>query len=160
DVLVVSDERDAFGEYLLYRTWDARPVVGTQGLVPTSWHRSFEQWASMQMQSRFAKFAGRPMTERDYTAWLAVRSISEITTRTNKFDFASINAYIRAPDFNVAGFKGQKLTFRDWDGQLRQPILLATSRLVVSVSPQKDFLHPTSELDTLGVDRPETTCKL
>jgi len=160
DVLVVADERDAFGEYLQYRTWDARPVVGTHGLVPTAWHRSFEQWASMQMQSRFVKFANRPMTERDYTAWLAVRSISEVTTRTNKFDFASINAYIRGPDFNVAGFKGQKLTFRDWDGQLRQPILLASSRLVVSVSPQEGFLHPLSELDTLGVDRPETACKL
>ena len=33
DVLVVSDVRDAFGEYLQYRTWDPRPVVGTQGLV-------------------------------------------------------------------------------------------------------------------------------
>jgi len=160
DVLVVADERDAFGEYLQYRTWDARPVVGTHGLVAVTWHPSFEQWASMQMQSRFAKFAGRPMTERDYAAWLAVRSISEATTRINKFDYASINAYIRGPDFNVAGFKGQKLTFRDWDGQLRQPILLAGPRTIVSVSPQEGFLHQFSELDTLGVDRPETTCKL
>ena len=160
DVLVVADERDAFGEYLQYRTWDARPVMGTHGLVAVTWHPSFEQWASMQMQSRFAKFAGRPMTERDYAAWLAVRSISEVTTRINKFDYASINAYIRGPDFNVAGFKGQKLTFRDWDGQLRQPILLAGPRTIVSVSPQEGFLHEFSELDTLGVDRPETTCKL
>jgi len=160
DVLVVADERDAFGEYLQYRTWDARPVVGTQGLMPTAWHPSFEQWASMQMQSRFTKFAGRPMTERDYTAWLAVRSISEATTRLNKADYASVNAYIRGTDFNVAGFKGQKLTFRDWDGQLRQPILLAGPRTIVSVSPQEGFLHQFSELDTLGVDRPETTCKM
>ena len=160
DVLVVADERDAFGEYLQYRTWDARPVVGTQGLVPTAWHPSFEQWASMQMQSRFTKFAKRPMTERDYTAWLAVRGISEVTTRINKSDYASVNAYIRGADFNVAGFKGQKLTFRSWDGQLRQPILLAGPRTIVSVSPQEGFLHQFSELDTLGVDQPETTCKL
>ncbi len=160
DVLVVSDERDAFGEYLQYRTWDARPVVGTQGLVPTAWHRSQEQWGATQMQNRFTKFAGRWMTERDYAAWLAVRSISEATTRTNKTDYASVNAYIRGSDFGVAGFKGQKLTFRDWDGQLRQPVLLTGPRTLVSVSPQEGFLHEFSELDTLGFDRPETTCKL
>ncbi len=160
DVVVVSDERDAFGEYLQYRTWDARPVVGTHGLVPTSWHRSFEQWGATQMQNRFAKVAGRWMTERDYAAWLAVRSISEATTRTNKTDYASVNAYIRSADFGVAGFKGQKLTFRNWDGQLRQPVLLAGPRTLVSVSPQEGFLHEFSELDTLGFDRPETACKL
>ncbi len=160
DVLVVSDERDVFGEYLQYRTWDARPVVGTQGLVPTAWHRSQEQWGATQMQNRFTKFAGRWMTERDYAAWLAVRSISEATTRTSKTDYASVNAYIRGPEFGVAGFKGQKLTFRDWDGQLRQPVLLAGARSLVSVSPQEGFLHEFSELDTLGFDRPDTTCKL
>ena len=160
DVLVVSDERDAFGEYMQYRTWDARPVAGTQGLVPLAWHRSQEQWGATQMQNRFTKFAGRWMTERDYAAWLALRSISEATTRTNKTDYASVNAYIRGPEFGVAGFKGQKLTFRDWDGQLRQPVLLAGPRTLVSVSPQEGFLHEFSELDTLGFDRPETTCKL
>jgi ABC transporter substrate binding protein (PQQ-dependent alcohol dehydrogenase system) len=160
DVLVVSDVSDAFGEYLQYRTWDPRPVVGTQGLVPTAWHRSQEQWGATQMQNRFARFANRSMTERDYAAWVAVRSVSEATTRTNKMDFASISTYVRGPDFGVAGFKGQKLTFRDWDGQLRQPILLATARTLVSVSPQEGFLHEFSELDTLGFDRPDTTCKL
>jgi ABC transporter substrate binding protein (PQQ-dependent alcohol dehydrogenase system) len=49
---------------------------------------------------------------------------------------------------------------RDWNLQLRQPILLFDGRNTVSVSPQEGFLHPTSELDTLGADRPETKCKL
>ena len=44
DVVVVADESDVFGEYLPYRTWDPRPVAGTQGLIP-AWHRSQEQWA-------------------------------------------------------------------------------------------------------------------
>ena len=159
DVLVVSDVRDAFGEYLQYRTWDARPVVGTQGLFPTAWHRSQEQWGATQMQNRFARFAGRWMTERDYAAWVALRVVSEATTRTKAADLPTVSAYIRSPEFGVAGFKGQKLTFRDWDGQLRQPILLATTRVLVSVSPQEGFLHEFSELDTLGYDRPDTTCK-
>jgi len=160
DVLVVSDVEDAFGEYLQYRTWDPRPVVGTHGLVPTAWHRSQEQWGATQMQNRFARFAGRWMTERDYAAWVAVRSVSEATTHTKTADLAAVSAYIRGPDFGVAGFKGQKLTFREWDGQLRQPILLTTARTLVSVSPQEGFLHEFSELDTLGFDRPDTTCEL
>jgi ABC transporter substrate binding protein (PQQ-dependent alcohol dehydrogenase system) len=160
DVLVVADVRDLFGEYLQYRTWDPRPVVGTQGLVPTAWHRSQEQWGATQMQNRFTRFAGRWMTERDYAAWLAARSVSEATTRTASADYAAVSAYIRGPEFGVAGFKGQKLTFRDWDGQLRQPILLAAARTLVSVSPQEGFLHEFSELDTLGYDRPDTACRL
>jgi ABC transporter substrate binding protein (PQQ-dependent alcohol dehydrogenase system) len=159
DVLVVSDVRDAFGQYLPYRTWDPRPVVGTQGLVPTAWHRSHEQWAGTQMQNRFSKFAGRWMTERDYAAWVAVRSVSEATTRTKRSDVAAVDAYIRSPEFGVAGFKGQKLTFRDWDGQMRQPVLLAEARTLVSVSPQEGYLHEFSELDTLGFDRPDSVCK-
>ncbi|MGE0117807.1 MAG: ABC transporter substrate-binding protein [Dongiaceae bacterium] len=159
DVLVVADFRDAFGEYLPYRTWDPRPVVGTQGLVPTAWHRSQEQWGATQMQNRFTRFAGRWMTERDYAAWVAVRSISEATTRTSKTDRASVDAYIRGADFGAAGFKGQKLTYREWDGQLRQPILLATTRTLVSVSPQEGYLHEFSELDTLGYDRPDSGCE-
>jgi ABC transporter substrate binding protein (PQQ-dependent alcohol dehydrogenase system) len=160
DVLVVSDVRDAFGQYLPYRTWLPRPVVGTQGLVPTAWHRSQEQWGATQIQNRFTKFAGRWMTERDYAAWAAVRSVSEAATRTKQTDFAAIDGYVRSPAFGLGGFKGQKLTFRDWDGQMRQPILLAEARTLVSVSPQEGFLHEQNELDTLGVDRPDTTCAM
>ena len=75
DVVVVADESDVFGEYLPYRVWDPRPVVGTQGLVPTAWHRSHEQWGGTQMQRRFRKFAGRIMTERDFNGWVAVRTM-------------------------------------------------------------------------------------
>ena len=160
DVLVVADESDLFGEYLPYRSFRPRPVAGTQGLIATSWHRTHEQWGGTQLHNRFEKQAGRPMTERDYTAWLAVRSVGEAATRTMKADAASLDAFIRGGDFGVAGFKGQKLSFRAWDGQLRQPVLLAASRTLVSVSPQEGFLHQRTELDTLGFDEPETQCRL
>lgn len=160
DVVVVADESDLFGEYLPYRTWLPRPVVGTQGMSPTVWHPSFEQWGGMQMQSRFEEFAGRRMTPRDYTAWLAVRSVGEAVTRTGEADYETVDAYIRGDEFELAGFKGQKLTFRDWNGQLRQPILLSAPRALVSVSPQEGFLHQHSLLDTLGFDRPESSCRM
>ena len=83
----------------------------------------------------------------------------EAATRTQGGDFAAIRDFILSPDFDLAAFKGQKLTFRDWDGQLRQPVLLVADRVVASVSPQEEFLHQVSQLDSLGIDRPETECR-
>jgi ABC transporter substrate binding protein (PQQ-dependent alcohol dehydrogenase system) len=100
------------------------------------------------------------MTEKDIQSWTAVRMIGEAAVRTNSTDPALMMKFIKGPDFEVAAFKGQKLTLRDWDLQLRQPVLLDDGRTVVSVSPQEGFLHQTSELDTLGYDRPETRCRL
>lgn len=160
DILMVADEIGVFGEYLAYRTWDPRPVAGTQGLVPTSWHRTHERWGAAQLQSRFRKAFGRYMTPLDYHVWAAIRTIGEGATRTGSADFTAIRDYIRSPDFELAGFKGQKLTFRRWNLQLRQPILLAADKALVSVSPQQGFLHQRSLLDTLGIDEPESDCRL
>jgi ABC transporter substrate binding protein (PQQ-dependent alcohol dehydrogenase system) len=160
DVLVAADESDVFAGYLPYRTWDARPVVGSAGLVPTTWNAAFDQWGAVQLQNRFTKAFQRSMTADDMQVWTAVRMIGEAGARTNSSDAAKMQAYIKGPAFSVAAFKGQKLTIRDWNLQLRQPILLFDGRNTVSVSPQEGFLHQSSTLDTLGLDRPETKCKL
>ncbi len=160
DVLVAADESEVFASYLPYRTWDPRPIAGSAGLVPTSWDAAHDQWGAIQLQNRFIKLNSRRMTARDMQAWTAARMIGEATSRTNSGAPASVSAFLKGPDFSVAAFKGQRLTLRDWNLQLRQPILLVDGRMVVSVSPQEGFLHQTSELDTLGVDRPETKCKL
>ena len=160
DVLVVADEIGEFGEYLAYRTWDARPIVGTQGLVPTSWHRTHEQWGAAQLQSRFFKTFNRFMTPLDYHVWAPIRAIGEGATRTNSTEFSKIRDYILSEDFELAGFKGQKLTFRKWNQQLRQPVLLSAARALVSVSPQEGFLHQKSLLDTMGLDEPQSGCNL
>ena len=159
DVLVVADESDQFGDYMPYRTWEARPVAGTQGLVPASWHPALEQWGGTQFQSRFTRLAKRPARPLDYNVWIAVRSIGEAATRTRSTDPQKLIAYIKSAEFDVAGFKGRKLTYRSWNGQLRQPILVSTAKLPVTVSPQPGFLHQFSELDTLGVDKPESKCR-
>ena len=160
DVLIAADEIGEFGEYLMYRTWDPRLVAGTQGLVPTTWDRAHEQWGSAQLQSRFLKTFKRWMNQLDYTVWAAIRAIGEGATRSQSNQFKDIMDYIHNEKFVLAGFKGQKLTFRDWNGQLRQPILLATPKAVVSVSPQKGFLHQRTHLDTLGYDKSESSCRL
>lgn len=160
DVLVAADESEVFAAYLPYRTWDPRPVAGSAGLVPRSWDAAQDQWGATQMQNRFMKLNARRMTALDMQAWTAVRMIGEATSRTNSGDIKKVTDYIKGPDFSVAAFKGTKLTLRDWNLQLRQPILLVDGRMVVSVSPQEGFLHQVSELDTLGYDRPESKCKL
>ena len=159
DVLVVADESGQFGDYLPYRTWDARPVAGTQGLVPTSWHPALEQWGASQFQNRFVRLANRSMRPLDYNVWVAIRSIGEAAARTRATRADALIAYLRSEEFELAAFKGRKLSYRSWNGQLRQPILLGTPKLTVTVSPQPGFLHQTSELDTLGPDKPESVCK-
>jgi ABC transporter substrate binding protein (PQQ-dependent alcohol dehydrogenase system) len=158
DVLVVADEGGQFGEYFPYRSWDARPVAGTQGLVPVSWHPALEQWGATQFQNRFRRLANRPMRPLDYDVWVAVRSIGEAATRAKSAAPADTIEYLKSSDFDLAAFKGRKLTYRAWDGQLRQPLLIVTAKLPVTVSPQPGFLHQFSELDTLGVDKPESGC--
>jgi len=159
DVVIVADEREVFGPYLPFRTYDPRPVAGTAGLVAASWHPAHEQWGATQMQNRFQRLAKRFMWPVDYQAWIAVRAIGEGTTRAASAEFAPVNAHIRSKDLSLAAFKGQKVTFRPWDGQMRQPILITGPDLPVSMSPQEGFLHEEAEVDTLGVDAPETKCK-
>ena len=160
DVVMAADESEVFASYLPYRTWDPRPVAGSAGLIATSWDASHDQWGAVQMQNRFMKMFSRRMTARDMQAWSAVRMIGESSSRTRSVDQKALLDFLKGPDFALAAFKGQRLTVRDWNLQLRQPILLTDARMVVSVSPQEGFLHQVSELDTLGVDRPETKCRL
>ena len=158
DVLLVADESEVFGSYLPFRTWIPRPVAGTAGLIPSAWHPASEQWGGAQIQNRFEKASGRRMLSKDMSAWTAARVVGEAATRTPGADPAKIEAFIRDAKFSVAAFRGQKVTFRPWNWQLRQPIFLGDGRGVITTSPQEGFLHQVSELDTLGVDEPETKC--
>ena len=160
DVLIVADMVGEFGEYLMYKTWEPMVVVGSQGLTPVTWHQAHEQWGAAQIQKRFRKNFGRNMSEKDYGVWSAVRSINEAVTRSQSVADEDIAAYIRSEKFELAGYKGQPMTFRTWNQQLRQPILLVSPKSLVSVSPQNQFLHQRSQLDTLGFDDYEVECKL
>lgn len=159
DVLLVADEFSEFGEYLDYRTWLPRPVAGTQGLVATSWHKTHEQWGAAQIQKRFQEKAGRWMEEVDYAAYIAVRAVGEAATRTQSNEVNKLREYLLSDQFALQGYKGTPLSFRTWNHQLRQPILLAAPRSMVAVAPIEGFMHPKTELDTLGYDQPETGCQ-
>ena len=159
DVLILADELHDFGRYVLYNTWYPRPVGGSEGLSALTWSPVIEQWGAAQLQSRFHDAHGRDMTGQDYAAWAALRTLGEAVTRTASADPATLRAYILSDDFELAGFKGRPLTYRGWNGQLRQPIALAHPRALVAQAPLEGFLHQTNELDTLGLDRPESNCE-
>lgn len=159
DVVVAADESEVFAAHLPYHTWEPRPVAGSAGLEPVSWHASQEAWAGMQMQSRFEEQSARPMRAEDWNAWVAIRALGEGATRTNSVGFDEIVNYIEGPDLKLGVFKGDPASFRSWDGQLRQPVLLVSGDMMVSVSPQEPFVHQVSTLDTLGTDEPETRCE-
>lgn len=160
DVVLVADERGDFGEYLPYNTWYPRPVAGTQGLTPTAWHKTVETFGAAQLQKRFEALAGRWMNDRDFAAWMAVRSIAAAVTRLRASEPGAIRRLALSAELPLDGFKGRKLSFRPWNGELRQPIPLVHPRALVSTSPQEGFLHPNNEMDSLGYDRPEVKCDL
>ena len=159
DIMITADEHGVFADWMPYHTWDARLVAGSAGLVPRSWHPALEAWGATQFQNRFEKLNVRPIREEDYQAWVALRMVGEAATQTKSADPDTLKQFMLSEDFQVAGFKGQKLTLRDWDHQLRQPILLTTGLVTTSVSPQDQYLHQVTALDTLGIDRPESACK-
>lgn len=160
DAVVVADVRGDFGEYVPFNTWLPRPVVGTQGMTPVTWHRVVESWGAAQLQSRFQELAGRHMNGEDYAAWAAVRSIGTAVTRLNATDASDIRAFLFSDRFQLAAFKGRKLTYRGWNGQLRQPVPLVHPRGLVARAPFEGFLHPRTTMDTLGFDQPESDCRI
>ncbi|WP_455232278.1 ABC transporter substrate-binding protein [Geopseudomonas aromaticivorans] len=160
DVVLVADERGDFGEYVPYHTWYPRPVAGTQGLTPTGWHKTVETYGAAQLQKRFEEHAKRWMNDRDFAAWIAVRSIATAANKLRSSDAMAIRRLALSAELPLDGFKGRKLSFRDWNGQLRQPIPLVQPRALVTTSPQDGFLHPLTDLDSLGYDRPESRCNL
>jgi ABC transporter substrate binding protein (PQQ-dependent alcohol dehydrogenase system) len=159
DVVFVTDNSNAFGDYLLFNTWDSRLVVGTHGLVAEAWDHQFREYAARGVLYRFFQAAKREMTERDYGNWLSVAVIGEAVSRGGKTDAAAMKTYILSEQFSVPANKGEGLTFRRWDHQLRQPLLLFGPRMLVSMAPQSDAHHPKYQTDTLGFDQPQSECR-
>ncbi len=159
DVVLVADYFNDFGEYVYFNTWIPRPVAGTSGLKPVTWHKVIEAWGAAQMQKRFEKKAKRWMNSKDYASWVAVRTIVTSVKTTNTTNFETNLKNIYSEDFSIAAYKGRKLTFRKFNGQLRMPVSLVHPKALVSNSPQIGFLHPKTDLDTLGIAPFEMKCK-
>lgn len=157
DAVWVVDSDGEFARSLPYRTVLPRPVVGDAGLVALAWHAQFERFGAPQVSRRFAKANKRPMTAQDWAAWVAGKVLVGAATAVPKGPNA---AWAKAiAELPVDGSKGTQMTFRPWDGQLRQTLLLTDGQGVISQAPVEGLLHPSNVLDTLGADAPEKACK-
>ncbi|WP_367849065.1 branched-chain amino acid ABC transporter substrate-binding protein [Rhodoferax sp. WC2427] len=159
DVVVVLDSEGEFARTLPYTTQWPRPVVGSNGLTAMAWHPQWERNGGPQLSRRFFRYAHRPMAAQDWAAWIAVKSIVAVLTEQPKASVAEQLKRLRGGQVAVDGYKGPRLSFRSWDGQLRQPIFLGHADGVAGIAPFDGVLHPTEVLDTLGVDQKESTCK-
>lgn len=168
DVVAVIDSDKDFGRYIQYSTRRARPVVGDVGLTPVGWHRALERYGAPQLNERYQKFdrdnpltSYEAMSDAEFAAWSAIKLI------TNSLSVADMNGAVlrprqilKHPDTQVDLYKGTRGSIREWNHQLRQPILLATGEAVIAVAPMPKFLHPKHYVDTLGLDKPESPCQL
>lgn len=159
DAVFVADSDGEFARGVPYRTVKPRPVVGSEGLVGEAWHWAWERHGAPQLTSRLIKQAGRHPGSADWAAWIAVKAVVEAVVRTDNAPFAKQVAYLGGDEITIDGFKGNRLGFRPWDRQLRQPILIATHNAVIERAPIAGFLHPTNNMDTLGFDQRDSQCK-
>lgn len=159
DVLFLADSFGEFGRYVPYQTHLPRPVVGSQGLSAAAWHWSWERHGAPQLNQRFDKRAGRDMQDADWAAWAAYRLVVEAVARSGSTDFGAVSAYLKGGDLRFDAYKGNPASFRSWNNQLRQPLLLHTHNAVAARAPLDGFLHRRDVLDTLGVDEPESICR-
>ncbi len=158
DVVVLADTVGEFGRYVPFNTQRARPVVGTEGLTASAWHWTWERHGAPQLNQRFDKIAKRRMSATDYAAWIAIKSVVEAVKKTRSPELATLRAALTSDALTVDTYKGAPGTFRPWNRQLRQAVLLATHNAVTARAPLPGFLHQHNELDTLGLDRADSTC--
>ena len=158
DVVFVADTRGEFGRYVPYSTLLPRPVIGSVGLTSQAWSWAFERDGATQVSSRFDKLTGRKMQPADWDVWIGVKSLISAAIKSPDADPATLREFMTSKDLKLDGSKGVTLNYRSWDGQLRQPILLATSDAVIAVAPLQGFSHQTNTLDTLGTDEAEFVC--
>ena len=160
DVVFVADTGGEFARDVPYQTVLPRLVVGSEGLAAAGWHWAWERHGAPQLEKRFRKKAKRPMRDFDWAAWMAVKAVVEAVLRTEGGDFAAVRDYLLGDEIVLDGFKGNRLNFRPWNRQLRQPLLLITHNWVVDRAPLRGFLHQTNNLDTLGFDERDSRCEL
>lgn len=157
DVVWVVDSQGEFARTLPYNLSQPRPVVGDAGMVALAWNHQFERFGAPQVSRRIAKTSRRFMTSHDWASWMAGKAVAALATSQSKP--SALGALQGLSKVVLDGSKGVPMAFRNWDRQLRQPLLLSDGQGVLGMAPLDGVLHPSNNLDSLGADAPEKLCR-
>ena len=159
DVVFLADKAGDFSRFVPYQLSKPRPVIGTEGLRASAWVSTAERFGAPQVEHRFARLAKRDMNDGDWATWVAVHAVVEAALRKDARDAAAIAAALAGAPLTLDVSKGVESSFRPWDRQLRQAVMLHSADAVVAYAPFEQFLHRRTPLDTLGVDLEESPCR-
>jgi hypothetical protein len=94
-----------------------------------AWHPSLFKFGASELNTRFERFAHRPMTSGAWLGWSAVKAVTEAWLRDG-------SALCRAlSELAFDGHKGEPLSFDASTGALRQPLYVVSGDAVVGVLP-------------------------
>jgi ABC transporter substrate binding protein (PQQ-dependent alcohol dehydrogenase system) len=155
DVVFVADAQGDVGRSIPFRIALPRPVVGSEGLSASAWHPYYERNGAPQLNRRFERLAGFPMTDEAWSAWVAVRAVAEASATGLE---EPLPRRLMRQGLTLELYKGYPGSFRPWDRSLRQAVLLGTHNAVIDLAPIEGFLHETNVLDTLGLLPSQTPC--
>ena len=158
DAVYISDTHKEFSYRVPFATHIPSAVIGSSGLTPRAWHWSYLRHGAPQVHGRFERMHQRRMTEEDWAAWIAMRAIAEALVRFKDNENFSFHDSFVSENFKLDGSKGPVLSFRKWNRQLRQPIMLSTDNWVTSIAPLESFVHRENNLDTIGIDSQTSKC--
>ena len=159
DVVFLADTGGDFGRFVPWQLSRPRPVIGTEGLRASAWDPLAERFGAPQVNHRFARLAKRDMDSGDWATWAAVRSVVEAAIRKGARDAAAVEKSLAEDRTPIDTSKGIESSFRPWDHQFRQAVMLRSADAVIAYAPFEQFLHRRTPLDTLGIDLEESPCR-
>lgn len=139
------------------------PSERAAGLWALGWHHEVVRFSARELNGRFRRRWNAPMTETSWAAWAALKLVGEAVVRAGAIDGAALVAFMEsAPPFD--GHKGEALTFRRWDHQLRQPLYVAGPRKREDIGGPPGPLGVVADvggknLDALGMAMAESRCR-
>ena len=148
---------------------DAMLASAQRGAPPGAraalWHHGLERFGAAQLNDRYRARFGTGMDDAAWAGWMAVKVVWEASLRARSTAPAAILDYLRRDGTQFDGHKGWPLSFRAWDGQLRQPLYLLSGEgdaaRVVGELPERadpEARSSRAALDALGADATTSTC--
>jgi hypothetical protein len=137
----------------------AHAGAGARG---AAWDPSLARFGADTLNDRFRARFDAPMTADAWTAWLAVKILWESALRTRASDPATLGAYLARDTTQFDGHKGQALSFRAWDHQLRQPVYVMRDGRVLGQQPASATGDESTRdaLDRIGTSAARSACRL